>query len=115
MTLREAQSRFAKNICYLILFIYGRGYEVTLGDVYRDPRVHGEQGEKKSYSSAKSAHKQRLAVDLNLFKHGIFLSSTKDHEEFGRFWKRLDPENRWGGDFSNPDGNHYSYEYGGIQ
>ena len=51
------------------------GYELTFGDAYRDPRVHGEQGVKKSYSEGRSAHKHRLAVDLNLFKDGTFLST----------------------------------------
>ena len=41
MTLREKQSKFAKMAAQLILKAYEMGYEVTLGDAYRDPRLHG--------------------------------------------------------------------------
>ena len=77
MTLRENQSKFAKMAAELILKAYELGYEVTLGDAYRDPRLHGEFGVKKGYGEAKSFHKQRLAIDLNLFKDGKFLDKFK--------------------------------------
>tara|TARA_R110000868_G_scaffold275405_1_gene535139 strand:- start:331 stop:471 length:141 start_codon:yes stop_codon:yes gene_type:complete len=41
--------------------------------------VHGNVGEKKSYSAANSLHKQRLAVDFNLFRDGQYLTGTEDH------------------------------------
>lgn len=66
-----------------------QGFEVTLGDAYRDPRLHGEIGVKLGYGHPRSAHKNRLAIDLNLFKGGEFLSSS--------------------------DGNHYSLEYAGMK
>jgi hypothetical protein len=47
MTLRENQSKFAKMAAELILKAYELGYEVTLGDAYRDPRLHGEFGVKR--------------------------------------------------------------------
>lgn len=37
MTLREKQSKFALAIAGLITKAYEMGYEVTLGDAYRDP------------------------------------------------------------------------------
>lgn len=116
MTLGDAQRAFARNVAYLIEYVYDKGFMCTLGDAYRDPRSHGEMGEKKAYGRAKSAHKQRLAIDLNLFDaEGNYLRHTEAHRQFGEFWKGLDPMNRWGGDFSKPDGNHYSREYWGIQ
>jgi len=78
MTLREQQSKFAKMAAELILKAYELGYEVTLGDAFRDPRLHGDLGVKKGYGAANSFHKKRLAIDLNLFKDGKFLSSTDD-------------------------------------
>ena len=111
MTLREAQSKFAFLVTKLIRYIYAEGYEVTLGDAFRDPRVHGEWGVKDSYSSAKSNHKLKLAIDLNLFKDGSYLGGTEDHERFGRYWESLDENNRWGGRFE--DGNHYEFVFGG--
>jgi hypothetical protein len=105
MKLSEHQQEFARHVAILILYSHCLGYEVTFGDAYRDPRVHGQLGEKVSYSSANSNHKRRLAVDLNLFKDGEYLGSTDDHEELGKFWESLDPLNRWGGRWE--DGNHY--------
>ena len=96
----------------LIEYAYSIGYELTFGDAYRSPRAFGGQGESGPYGEAWSAHKNRLAVDFNLFRDGEFLQSTKDHEPLGDYWKTLDEQNVWGGDFD--DGNHYSKRYSGI-
>jgi len=122
MSLGSTQREFSRQVAELIEFIYKSGYECTLGDAYRDPRVFGEMGDKNSiigkensypaYGRAKSAHKQRLAIDLNLFKDGVYLSTTEAHRPFGLWWKSRHPDNVCGGDFD--DGNHYSRKYGGI-
>lgn len=112
-TLRQQQSRFARAVALLILEAERQGYEVTLGDAYRDPRVHGAPGVKKGYGAANSVHKLRLAVDLNLFKNGRFLSSTEAHRPLGEWWERQHPDARWGGRWQ--DGNHYSIERGGFK
>lgn len=112
MTLGDKQRLFTRNISNLIEFAYTRGYELTFGDAYRDPRLHGEVGVKLGYGHPKSAHKSRLAVDFNLFKGGKFLTEDKDHEPLGIYWESLHPLNRWGGRFS--DGNHYSMEHNGV-
>ena len=107
MSLSQKQSEFALDIAFLIQYIDHSGYSCTFGDSYRDPRCHGKIGVKMAYGSSESLHKQRLAVDLNLFMDGQYLRHTEAHRQFGEFWKGLHPDNRWGGDFSNPDGNHY--------
>ena len=96
-------------VSLLIQYAYEQGYELTLGDAYRDPRVHGAVGEKESYSSSRSLHKSRLAIDLNLFKDGKYLTSTEDHKPLGEFWESIG--GTWGGRFN--DGNHYSMEHEG--
>lgn len=108
MKLLEKQMLFAKLVPRLIDKAYELGYTVTLGDAYRDPRVFGTIGTKQGYGHAKSAHKARLAIDLNLFKFGVFLQDSKFHKELGEYWKGLHELCRWGGDFTTPDGNHYS-------
>lgn len=114
MGLGDAQRLFASRVPRLIDKIYEEGYECTIGDVFRDPRVHGKFGEKVGYAHPKSVHKLKLAIDLNLFKDGEYLSSTEAHRPFGEFWVSLDPENhRWGGEFD--DGNHYSFTYWGVK
>ena len=111
MTLGEKQRKFTRMIADLVVWAYNNGYELTYGDAYRDPRVHGKVGEKKSYSSANSLHKERLAVDFNLFKDGVYLTSTEDHRPLGEYWESIG--GAWGGRFSSPDGNHYSLEHEG--
>ena len=113
MSLRKKQSAFAFLVGRLILKAYDLGYEVTLGDAYRDPRVHGAMGVRKSYSHPKSAHKIRLAIDLNLFKNGEFLETTEDHRPLGEWWEKQHELARWGGRFG--DGNHYSLEHEGVK
>lgn len=111
LTLGQKQRLFTKMVAKLIDFAYESGYELTFGDAYRDPRVHGELGVKKGYGSAKSNHKQRLAVDFNLFKDGEYLTSTEDHKPLGEYWESLG--GTWGGRFN--DGNHYSLEHNGVK
>ncbi len=96
MTLRQKQSEFAKKVALLIMFAYTQGYETTFGDAW------AKTGHKDN-----SFHYKKLAIDLNLFKDGRYLTSTKAHEPLGLFWESLDPECTWGGRWS--DGNHYSW------
>ena len=111
MKLGDKQRLFTRMIANLLEFAHTRGYEVTLGDAYRDPRLHGQVGEKKAYGHKNSCHKLRLAIDLNLFKDGEYLTSDKDHEPLGLYWESSHPLCRWGGRFN--DGNHYSFEHNG--
>lgn len=111
MTLGQKQRKFTEMIGRLIAWAYANGYELTGGDWYRDPRVHGQVGEKNGYSSANSLHKERLAVDFNLFKDGKYLSRTEDYAPLGEFWESIG--GTWGGRFSSPDGNHFSMEHQG--
>jgi hypothetical protein len=53
-TLAQKQRKFTLLVAQLIQHIYANGHEATMGDAYRDPRVHGEIGEKKSYSHPSS-------------------------------------------------------------
>lgn len=90
----------------LLAHIYATGYECTLGEAYRPPETAALY-EKQGKGIKNSLHSQRLAVDLNLFRNGMFLSSTEDHRPLGEWWEKQDPLCRWGGHFSRPDGNHY--------
>ena len=105
MSLRKKQSKFARMIADLILYAYENGYELTFGHAYRcqDCKV----------GMANSLHKVRLAVDLNLFRDGRYLTSTDDYHPLGVFWESLDQKCAWGGRFTKPDGNHFSMEHDG--
>ena len=118
MTLRQRQSKFARLIPRLIDFAYEQGYEITFGDAWAFNLwsiinlildVLPENLEKKVRSRThklSSFHYDRLAIDLNLFKDGKFLTSTKAHTPLGIYWESLDPDCTWGG--RRGDGNHYS-------
>jgi hypothetical protein len=114
LRLSEVQREFTLHIAELIQYIDEHHYGCTFGDAYRSPKAFGGMGESGPYGRASSAHKQRLAVDLNLFKGSHYLSNTEAHRPFGEFWEGLHPDNRWGGRFTPPDGNHYSRKYNGI-
>ncbi len=113
--LGKKQEQFPIMLAKLVDYIYEKGYKIRWGDGFRDPRVHGELGEKKGYGHRNSCHKLKLAQDINLVSpDGAMLWNTEDHREFGEYWKDLSEDNRWGGDFSSPDGNHYSTSYRGF-
>lgn len=113
MGLRQRQSEFAQAVALLIQKADELGYEVTLGDAFRDSRVHGDFGIKQAYGRANSVHKLRLAIDLNLFKDGEYLSKTEDHRILGKWWVKTFKEYDavWGGKWN--DGNHYSFRVWG--
>jgi len=113
MTLGDKQRLFTRLIANLLEFAHSRGYEITFGDAFRDSRLHGAIGEKKGYGHKNSNHKNKLAIDLNLFLDGKYLTTDKDHEPLGLYWESLNPLCRWGGRFA--DGNHYSLEHGGMK
>lgn len=100
-TVRQKQQRFARMVAHLIQHANLLGYEVTFG--------HATRCDDCPVGAARSLHKIRLAVDLNLFRNGRYLRSTKAHEPLGVFWEGLGGS--WGGRFN--DGNHYSLEHGG--
>lgn len=110
-TLLQKQHQFSRMVALLLQFAHANGYEITLGDAYRDPRVFGAIGERKGYGESRSAHKQRLAIDINLFRGGKWLQATEDHRLLGEYWESLG--GAWGGRFN--DGNHYSLEHAGVK
>ena len=97
MSLIDKQAEFAKLVPRLIDKAHELGYEVTLGDAYRDPRC--------PYGSKSSLHNSRLAIDLNLFRDGVYLQETEDHARLGAWWESQG--GIWGGRFD--DGNHYEW------
>lgn len=119
MSIRTHQVAFARLVPRLIDKAFELGFEVALGDAYRDPRAFGPLGQRIAYGHPSSAHKQKLAIDLNLFKDidsdgdMDYLDKTEFHRPLGEWWEKQHPLARWGGRFS--DGNHYSFEVNGIK
>lgn len=44
ITLSQKQRALPLMIAKLIVYAYEHGYELTFGDAFRDPRVHGALG-----------------------------------------------------------------------
>lgn len=110
MTLRQKQSFFVARIALMINYAYAQGYELTFGDAQRTV------AEATRLGFPNSNHIRRLAIDLNLFKNGHYLSSTESHRPLGEFWESLSTDDVkccWGGRFG--DGNHYSIEHNGVK
>lgn len=111
MSQREKQSEFVMMVASLILYVYQSGYELTFGDAYASKKEVSCPKCKEKFKaphghSKNSFHPKRLAIDLNLFKDGVYLTKTEDHRPLGEYWKSLG--GTWGGDFKRKDGNHYS-------
>jgi len=80
----------------LILYAYKLGFKMSWGDALA-----------KTGHKMHSNHYIGLAVDLNLFKDGQYLTETEAHQKLGEFWESIGGS--WGGRFG--DGNHYSLEH----
>lgn len=114
MTLREKQSAFALLVSKLIIQAHIAGFEVTLGEAYRSPE-EAKRLHELGFGTLNSLHTIKLAIDLNLFYNGVYLSSTESHRPLGKWWEEQsrppDIICHWGGRFG--DGNHYSVGHAG--
>jgi hypothetical protein len=108
MTLGQKQRKFTRMVADLIVWAYDQGYELTWGEAWRTPE-QAALNAKSGKGIANSLHGDRLAVDLNLFRDGQFLTTTEDHRPLGEYWESIGGS--WGGRFN--DGNHYSLEHEG--
>ena len=114
MTLGQQQRRFPPLVAKLIEFAYLQGFELTFGECYRTP----EQAAMNAASGAgisNSLHILRLAIDVNLFKDGVYLKDSDDYKPLGDYWCSLDPDCAWGGVFTRRDGNHFSLTWNGVK
>ena len=114
MTLGDKQRKFTVLIANLIIWCESNDYQLTFGDAYRSPEQAAINAS-KGIGVANSLHTQRLAIDLNLFIGGQNQSGTEAYRPLGEHWKTLDSEAAWGGDFSKPDGNHFSLAHNGVR
>ena len=120
MSLVQEQSVFLLHVAELINKATALGFQVSAGELYRTPEqqaLHVKNGRSTTMSSQ---HLKRLAVDLNFFKpdaQGV-PTLTYDIEELrplGDYWEKLDPANRWGGNWSSfKDVPHFERREGAL-
>lgn len=111
----RVQEEFAQQVANLIKKAGELGYGVTFGEAYRTPE-QAALNAKSGAGISNSLHTDRLAIDLNLFKDGVYITDDHGHRELGTWWKTLGPRYCWGGDFRpRQDPNHYSISPDGIR
>lgn len=118
LSLGEKQKTFMFLLPRLLDFIHSRGYELTGGQLLRT-QLEANHNAANGTGIVHSLHLKSLAIDLNFFKDGVYLTDSKDLEFAGVFWESLckgqNYKTVWGGRFSKPDGNHFSIEHGGVK
>ena len=114
MSLSEKQQRFTLCVAKLISWAYDNGFALTFGEAYRTPEQAALNAQTGA-GIANSLHTKRLAIDLNAFVDGVYQAGSSGYKPLGDYWKTLDPDARWGGDFSRPDGNHFSFEHENVR
>lgn len=138
-TLREKQSRFARQLPRLLDYAHSLGYAVTLGEVYRSDEqaeIHalGNAGREqvcqliehqfpllaakirnnRGNGIRNSLHCQRLAVDLQLFDDkGRWITEEYPYRLLGDWWEAQGADHEWGGHFS--DTPHFSISHNGVK
>lgn len=131
-SLRTLQSLLVRSLARLIEYAYSRGYELTFGEAFvQSPRkvevllpttcpkckapneIHFKGYAVDRVHMPASLHQARLAVDMNLFVDGAFITNGDDPAwaALGNYWEQLDPACCWGGRFK--DANHFSVTFGG--
>lgn len=139
MTYRDHQVLFARLIPRLVDHAFHLGFECTMGELYRSdeqaainalredgrarlanyleeraefhPLAAAITNNGKGNGILLSIHRDRLALDLNLFKDGRYLSDGEAHRPLGEWWEKQHELCRWGGRFR--DANHYSLTWQG--
>jgi len=108
------QEEFTRASARLILHAFDIGYGVTYGETYRTPEQAALNAQRGT-GVTNSLHTDRLAIDLNLFKDGVYITDDTGHRQLGAWWKALGPRYRWGGDLAKKDYNHYSLSPDGVR
>jgi len=107
MNLKQQRWIFTENVIKLISYINSiENYNCAISYV-----VRSEQEQQRLYNinvgSKISQHTKGLAIDILIYNNGVYLTDTKYYEKAGIYWKNLDNNNIWGGDFKHQDGNHF--------
>src|SRR5688500_9306260 len=114
-TLRQKQSLFAKLIAQLITWIFGQGWEVTLGEGFVG-LTDGKDFDHDGPHMRSGAHYTQTGIDLNLFVRGEYKSrACPEWDAIGAKWLSYHPLCRWGGNFRSLDLNHLSVYHEGRQ
>ena len=113
----DKQNEFVKSLNRFFTWLDVNGYQISLGEAFR-PAWVAKMYSQDGRGIANSLHCSRLAIDLNLFKWGIYLTTVEDLKGAGGVWESFstpDLIHCWGGRFDTPDADHFSIEHNGIR
>ena len=114
MTLREQQSLFIRLKAEHELWVFSEGWELTGKELLRT-QAQANANAASGAGISHSLHLLGLAQDYGLFKDGVMLTTLDDWRPIGEHWKTMHSLARWGGDFKQPDADHFSLTYGGVE
>jgi D-alanyl-D-alanine carboxypeptidase len=114
MTLGEQQSLFVVLSVQFMQWVLAQGYELTYGEAWRSP-AEAQIDQQEGIGVANSLHTLRLAIDLNLKKDGVLLTTKDDYAPLGAQWLTMHELARWGGNFQKIDADHFSLTWMGVQ
>lgn len=111
ITLREERVAYSACLSALVLWANSlstkeKKIEVAYGRDF-------DEAHEKLRHMPKSNHYIGLANDLALYINGVYQEKSEEYKFLGDHWKKMHPDARWGGDFSKPDGNHFSFIWQG--
>ena len=101
--LGDKRRLFTQMTCILVQYAQMLGYTCSWDATKTCPNCPNHH--------KNSLHGLGLALDLNLYLDGKYLTSTDDHLPLGELWEFMG--GTWGGRFN--DGNHYSLPHGGMK
>lgn len=110
------QEEFAQSAARLIQKAAELGYTVTLGEAWRTAQ-QAQWDADHGIGVAHSLHMDRLAIDLNVFKDGVYQGDDSNgvYTALGTWWEGLGDSYRWGGRFKLVDLDHFSISPDGVR
>jgi hypothetical protein len=110
--LSNHQHQFSKMVPGLLNKCFELGFDVTILECKRT-QVQADANAASGVGIVHSLHIQSLAIDLALFKDGVYLSEFKDYLPVGEYWESVGGS--WGGRFKNVDADHFSLSFNGVR
>lgn len=106
-SINQDQWDFLKDVSKMIQFASTKkGVMLTAGEMYRTQEQQAIYVSKGLSKTMNSLHCKRLAVDLNLFINGKYITDREPYKFLSDYWKTLNPKNNSGYDWGW-DANHF--------
>lgn len=113
--LSAKRCRFSVAASQLMLWINEQpGYSACFNEVKRSS-AQARENVANGIGISNSLHLLGLAVDIVLYKDGVYQTDSEAYRLLGEKWKSMGPDHCWGGDFKKQDGNHISIEHNGVK